>query len=165
MRKTIALGTLAAAALLLAGGSVLNGTAAGATATAPTSASTADRSASIVRFDVEFSPFKLIDIGKDGQVSDGDEIVFHDTLLKHGRQVGDELGSCVIVDQTAGLANCTMVIRVPRGKITAAFDNAPPPTKTPAITGGTGRYRTARGDGTLVEAGDGTGTLTLRIVS
>ncbi len=163
MRKTTALGMLAAAFLLLASGSVLNGTASGATATGPDRAATADRRASILRFDVEFSPFKLIDIGRDDQVSDGDEIVFHDTLLGRGRQIGDQLGSCVVVDETVGLANCTMVIRLPQGKITPAFDNAPPPTKTLAITGGTGRYRTAHGEGTLIEAGDGTGTLTLRL--
>ena len=164
MRRTIALGTLAAASLLLAGGSALSGTASGATGTGPESATAAGRAAVVLRFDVEFSPLKVIDIGGDGQVSDGDEIVFHDRLLQHGRQVGDDLGSCVIVDETAGLANCTMVIRLPQGKITASFDNAPPPTKTLAITGGTGRYRTAHGEGTLVEAGNGTGTLTLSIV-
>jgi len=164
MRRTTVLGTLAASSLLLAGGSVLTGAASGAAATGPQSATTVDRGDSILRFDVEFSPFKLIDIGRDGRPSDGDEIVFHDKLLQHGRQVGDELGSCVIVDETAGLANCTMVIRLVQGKLTAAFDNAPPPTKTLAITGGTGRYRTAHGEGTLVEVGDGTGTLSLRIV-
>jgi len=49
------------------------------------------------------------------------------------------------------------------GHITAAFANSPPPRKTLAITGGTGSYRTVDGEGTLVEAGDDTGTLTLHI--
>jgi Allene oxide cyclase barrel like domain len=113
---------------------------------------------------VRFSPFNFIDVDRDGQPTDGDEIVFHDKLLTRGDQVGDELGSCVIVDEGVGLANCTMVIRLARGQITAAFANSPPPRKTLAITGGTGSYRTVHGEGTLVEAGDGTGTLTLRIV-
>jgi hypothetical protein len=162
MRRTIALGTLAAS-LLLAGGSTLGGTALGATPTAPAAAAV-DRTGHLLRFDVETSPFKLIDVDRDGQLSDGDEIVFHDTLLQHGRRVGDQLGSCVIVDATEALANCTMVIRLPEGKITAAFDNAPPPTKTLAITGGTGRYRKAHGEGTLVEAADQTAILTLRVL-
>jgi hypothetical protein len=28
----------------------------------------------------------------------GDELTFHDLLLSHGTQVGDEGGSCVVVD-------------------------------------------------------------------
>jgi hypothetical protein len=81
---------------------------------------------------VRFSPFNFIDVDRDGQPTDGDEIVFHDKMLTRGDQVGDELGSCVIVDE--------------------------------GVAGGTGSYRTVHGEGTLVEAGDGTGTLTLRIV-
>ena len=33
------------------------------------------------------------------------------------------------------------------------------------MTGGSGTYRTARGDGVLVENGDGTGTLTLEVLT
>jgi hypothetical protein len=49
--------------------------------------------------------------------------------------------------------------------ITFAFLNAPPPEKVFAITGGSGTYRTAQGDGLLVEFGDGTGSLTLDVFS
>jgi hypothetical protein len=42
--------------------------------------------------------------------------------------------------------------------------NAPPPHKVLALTGGSGQFRNARGDGTLDENGDGTGTLALRIL-
>jgi|SRR5829696_6250063 len=163
MRKTIALGALAAAALLLIGGSA-GGPAFGEVAGASAGAAGADRGGPLLRFTVNTSPFNLIDVDRNGQLSDGDEIVFHDTLLQHGRRIGDQLGSCVIVDATEALANCTMVIRLPEGKITAAFDNAPPPTKTLAITGGTGRYRKAHGEGTLVEAPDQTAVLTLRVL-
>jgi len=41
------------------------------------------------------------------------DVVFHDKLLKNGREVAHELGSCVIVDEATTLANCTMVIRLP----------------------------------------------------
>jgi hypothetical protein len=37
------------------------------------------------------------------------------------------------------------------------------PTKQLAITGGTGRYQGAGGEATLVEFGDDTGTLTIRL--
>lgn len=94
----------------------------------------------------------------------GDEITFHDTLFSHGTRVGDGGGSCVIVDASQLLANCPEVIRLPHGTITAQFLNAPPPTKHLAITGGTGAYKNAGGEGTLVEAGDQTGRETLHLL-
>src|SRR5690349_16207143 len=117
-----------------------------------------------LQFQVTFSPFHLTDIGEEG-LSAGDLIDFHDRLFRGGREVGDEVGSCVVVEAT-GLSNCTGVVRLGRDTITYAFVNAPPPEKVLAVTGGSGRFRTAHGDGTLVENGDAanTGTLTLRLV-
>src|SRR5438067_2716413 len=97
MRRTTAFGTLAATALLLAGGSVLSGPVAGATGTAPASATMPGGGALTVHFDVQFSPFELIDVDNVCKHSNAYEIVFHDTLLRGGHRVGDELGSCVIV--------------------------------------------------------------------
>jgi hypothetical protein len=115
-----------------------------------------------MRFDVEFSPPNYTDFGPTG-FSAPDVIVFRDTLLRDGETVGHEVGSCVLVD-TAGTANCTGVVTLDgRGTIAFAFENAPPPEKTLAITGGTGEFRSAGGEGTLVEAGNGTGTLTLSV--
>ncbi|MEU2348164.1 hypothetical protein [Modestobacter sp. NPDC049651] len=117
-----------------------------------------------LEFEVRFSPFDYTDLGAPGP-SAADTIVFRDTLWQDGRQVGDEVGSCVVVDPT-GLSNCTGVVRLD-GDDTIAFSlvNAPPPRKTLAVTGGSGRYRAVRGDGVLVERGDegSTGTLTLRL--
>ena len=115
-----------------------------------------------MRFDVEFSPPNYTDFGPTG-FSAPDVIVFRDTLLRDGEPVGHEVGSCVLVD-TEGTANCTGVVTLDgRGTIAFAFENAPPPEKTLAITGGTGEFRSAGGEGTLVEAGNGTGTLTLSV--
>jgi hypothetical protein len=50
-----------------------------------------------------------------------------------------------------------------RGTITFAFENAPPPEKILAITGGSGDFRSAGGEGTLVEDVDQTGTLELSL--
>ena len=118
--------------------------------------------------DVHFSPFSPIHLNphpdpKTGFGS-GDEITFHDLLFSHGSQAGDEGGSCVIVDSSQLLANCTEVIRLQQGTITAQFLNAPPPRKQLAVTGGTGIYRNASGEGTLVESGNGTGRLTLHLL-
>jgi hypothetical protein len=71
----------------------------------------------------------------------------------------------VIVDVEQALATCTQVIRLPDGTITAQFLNGPPAEKQLAVTGGTGAYRNAGGEGTLLEFGDGTGSLTLRLLA
>jgi hypothetical protein len=75
--------------------------------------------------DVHFSPFSPLHLNPhpDPQTGFGfgDEITFHDLLFSHGRQAGDEGGSCVIVDGSQLLANCTEVIRLQRGTITAQF--------------------------------------------
>jgi hypothetical protein len=43
------------------------------------------------------------------------------------------------------------------------FLNSPPPVKNLAVTGGTGAYRNARGEAVLVEGGNDTGTLTVKL--
>jgi hypothetical protein len=115
-----------------------------------------------LHFDVAFSPFSYTDLGPAGPGAP-DAIVFHDRLLRDGRQVGDDVGSCTVVE-ASGLSNCTGVIRLPGGTIAFALVNSPPPRKELAITGGSGRYRAVRGDGTLVEKGSATGTLDLRLL-
>ena len=113
-------------------------------------------------FHVVFSPFNYTDLGVAGP-SAADVIVFHDELFQGAAKVGDEVGSCVMVDDT-GLSNCTGVVRLDdRGTITFALVNSPPPHKVLAITGGSEQFRSARGDGTLDEHGDGTATLVLRL--
>jgi hypothetical protein len=112
---------------------------------------------------VQFSPFQLIDVDHDGGPSLGDYVIFHDLLLSHGKQVGDEGGTCPIVDATEGLIHCTGTIRLPGGQIAFQGLTTAAPTKELAVTGGTGRYQGAGGEATLVELGDGTGTLTVRL--
>jgi hypothetical protein len=117
----------------------------------------------VLEFDVQFSPFHLTDPAGDGPTA-GDTIVFDDVLLVEGTQVGHEVGSCDVVDvtDTGPVASCTAVLTVDgRGTITYSLENAPPPRKELAVTGGSGEFRSAGGEGVLVENGDGTGTLTL----
>jgi len=117
-----------------------------------------------------FSPEEIIQANNvrnpNSPFSLGDELVFHDQLFSSGQNVGDEGGSCAFVDVSqTPLANCSMVVRLSDGTITAQFLNSPPPVKPLAITGGSGVYDAVSGDGTLVENGNGTGTLTLHVVS
>jgi hypothetical protein len=95
-----------------------------------------------------------------------DEIVFHDILFSNGKQVGDQVGSCVIVALTPEvLANCSDVMRLPGGTIAAQFANAPGPApKDLALTGGTGTFRNVGGEGTLVEFGNSKGNVTLHVL-
>ena len=146
-------GTVVAAALLVGGSS----------AGAATSGDDGAPRQVTLTFDVVTSPFSYTDLGAPGP-SAADIIVFHDRLLSNGKDVGHEVGSCVVVE-ASGLANCTGVVTLDdRGTITYAFENAPPPKKVLAITGGSGKYRTAHGDGRFVESGHGTGTLTLALI-
>jgi hypothetical protein len=116
-----------------------------------------------LRFHVETSPFSYTDLGETGP-SAADVIVFNDRLFQDGREVGHEVGSCVVIEPS-GLSNCTAVVTLDgRGTISYSFENAPPPEKTLAITGGSGKFRTAHGDGSFTESGEGTGTLILSLV-
>jgi hypothetical protein len=145
--RAVAVGVSLAASVLLVQGSAL-GAATGGGRT--------------MTFHVVFAPFNYTDLGAPGP-SAADVIVFHDQLFQSGKAVGDEIGSCVLVDAT-GLSNCTGVMQLEnRGTITFSFVNSPPPHKVLAVTGGSGQFRAARGDGTLDENGDGTATLVLRL--
>jgi hypothetical protein len=163
MRK-VAL-TSAAAALLLGLAGVV------AIAAVSQAAEPSTATSKTLTFDVVFSPFTLVATNNvrvpNSPFALGDEVVFHDQLFANGKQVGDDLGSCVIVALTPELLNnCSMVIRLPGGDITGQFATVPGPTPKPlALTGGTGTYRNAGGEGTLVEFGNGTGSLTLHVLS
>jgi hypothetical protein len=128
--------------------------------------------ATTLSFDVVFSPFTPIAANNvrdpNSPFALGDEIVFHDQLFAGGKRVGDDLGSCVIASITSQelAANCSLVIRLPDGNLTGQFIavQGPAPREI-ALTGGTGRYRSAGGEGTLVEFGNGKGRMTLQLLN
>ncbi len=109
----------------------------------------------------------VLDLGSDDQgasgsgFSQGDEMVLHDLVFTpDGRtQVGYDGGSCVFFDVAKPEENCAVMFSLPGGDIMTQFLNSPPPAKFLAVTGGTGNYRNARGQGELVESGHGTATL------
>jgi hypothetical protein len=63
-------------------------------------------------------------------------------------------------------ANCSLVIPLPDGNVTGQFIavQGPAPREI-ALTGGTGRYHSAGGEGTLVEFGNGQGRMTLQVLT
>ena len=64
----------------------------------------------------------------------GDYPVFHDILLRDGEEVGDEGGTCPIVDVEQGLIHCTGTMRLPGGQLTFQGLTTTAPTKQLAIT-------------------------------
>jgi hypothetical protein len=158
--------TSAAAALVLALAGVV-GISAASQAGEPSG-----QKAKTLTFDVVFSPFTPIAANNERDPNSlfalGDEIVFHDQLFANGKQVGDDVGSCVIASITTQelAANCSLVIRLPEGNLTGQFVAIQgPEPKEIALTGGTGRYRNAGGEATLVEFGNGRGRMTLHVLS
>jgi hypothetical protein len=157
--------TGAAAALVLALAGVV------AASAAPQAAEPTTAKATTLTFHVVFSPFTPIAANNQRDPNSpfalGDEIVFHDQLFANGKRVGDQLGSCVIASLAPQLlANCSVVIRLPGGNLTGqSIAIQGPEPREIAVTGGTGRYRSAGGEGTLVEFGNGTGRLTLRVLN
>lgn len=163
MRKVALTG--AATALMLALASVA------AIAAASQGSEPSTHKAKTLTFDVVFSPFSPIAANNQRDPNSpfalGDELVFHDQLFTNGKQVGDDVGSCVIAALTPQLlANCSLVIRLPDGNLVGQFVAIQgPEPKQIALTGGTGSYGAAGGEGTLVEFGNGTGRLTLRVLN
>ena len=160
MRRVALTGAAVALVLGLAGVVVLSA--------ASQAAQPSTDKARLLTFEVVFSPFSPIAANNQRDPNSpfalGDELVFHDQLFSHGRRVGDDVGSCVIASITASelAANCSLVIRLPEGNLTGQFVavQGPAPREI-AVTGGTGRYRSAGGQGTLVEFGNGKGRMTL----
>jgi hypothetical protein len=164
MRKLALTGAAAVLVLALAG---VVAASAGSQAAEPSTAK-----ATTLTFHVVFSPFAPIAANNQRDPNSpfalGDEIVFHDQLFTGGKRVGDDLGSCVIASITSQelAANCSLVIRLQGGNLTGQFVavQGPAPREI-ALTGGTGRYRTVGGEGTLVEFGNGNGRMTLQVLS
>ena len=108
----------------------------------------------------------FLDLGAPG-FSQGDQFILHDLVFTPdgGTQVGHDGGMCVIFDVAVPESNCTVTYALPQGDITVQFLNSPPATKIFAVTGGTGRYRNARGQGKLVELGNETATLSFDLMN
>lgn len=123
-------------------------------------------------FDMKFSPFEFVQVNNvrnpNAPFSLGDETVAHDQLFAHGKLVGDDAITNVIVsvppDKVAVLT--TGVFRLPGGSIAVQALTVPGPAhKQLAVTGGTGRYANVGGDGTVVEFNQFHGKLTLHLLS
>jgi hypothetical protein len=176
MRRSITAGLITLATLGAAGGLW-----AGA-ANAQSSPDAAGRhsNGSTLSFEVAFSPFFLIDFSTNGvrsvddirqsDPSKGDVSVFQDKLLRSGKAVGRQAGTCTITALDTDPAaeaplqlSCTVTFEVPGGTIASQGLATNAAVKHLAITGGTGRYVGAQGEATLTEFGDDTGTVVFHL--
>jgi hypothetical protein len=96
-----------------------------------------------------------LDLGTAGW-SQGDRLALHSPLFQGEDEVGDIGVDIVIVapgaEMGVGRAQATFAVNLPGGQISAQglFDLQPAPyTLMVAVTGGTGEYQNARGQGTL----------------
>ena len=114
----------------------------------------------------------FLDLGDSG-FSIGDQFAFTNDLLSGGNKVGEDGGLCVVTRLTAAGAStfkCVGSNYLPGGQITVQGLVTYGPTEEVkedpylfAITGGTGRYRTARGEVRIEELGNGRLRITFRI--
>lgn len=94
----------------------------------------------------------FVDVGAPGP-SPGDIYVFKENLFATGstRQVGEAVGRCNLIDPTIGSFECTTLSNIGGNIITTngILYNVPGVVSNGAITGGTGKYRGARGEATV----------------
>lgn len=119
--------------------------------------STSASLAETLDYDVVFNDSLLT--ARSDALSVGDRIIVNDRLLQNGREAGNAAGVCTIVDVEASTAICTIAFTLEDGLLAVQFVNSPPPEKHFPILGGTGAYAGRLGTGTLIEHGDGTGTV------
>jgi hypothetical protein len=111
----------------------------------------------------------FLDLGEPGD-SLGDQSVFSQDLFRQGEKVGTAGAVCTLVrlvPMVSATAQCVATAKLPRGQITVqgllTFTDGP--SRFPlAITGGTGRYRTAHGVAIVQEVSETRDRITFRII-
>ena len=124
-------------------------------------AAAAEQHGRTIQLGVRFHDDQL-DLGAAGP-SVGDELVVHDTLVRGGRTVGSDAGTCTFISVAPPTAACAITFVLPGGQIATQFRNTPPPRKVVPIVGGTGAYRGVGGQLVLVERPNQTGTATFHL--
>jgi hypothetical protein len=95
----------------------------------------------------------FVDVGPAGP-SPGDIYVFVDDVFlasAPNQRVGQALGRCAVIDPASVRLGCSITTSLRGGDIVTdgTLNNVPGGTSTGAITGGTGRFRNARGESVL----------------
>ena len=107
---------------------------------------------------------ETIDLGEPG-LSVGDSIVISDDLFQDGEKVGAHGGTCTVVRVGAVLLHCVVTFTLPDGHITAQGLVTPERAEEQvAVTGGTGTYKAAQGELTVLEEGEGQSRYTFALL-
>jgi hypothetical protein len=165
MRRII---SVTAFALVLVGGNLTTASA------VTTNGATVDGRTTTIHFIASTIDSAQLDLGAQG-LSLGDQAVFTDELLRDGRRLGEGHGVCTITRVTGTAParivtnECLITAMLPRGQITiqGAFafteQQMAPPHKL-AANGGTGAYRTARGEVDVRQISSSENEITIRLI-
>jgi hypothetical protein len=132
---------LAALTLLLLAAAVM------ATGAASGTSVSDDRGGQVIHLTTKQVHQGFVDNGDPGFSVD-DQFVFSNDLYRNGEKVGEDGGTCTVTRIAAGGAatlHCLGTNSLPGGQIAVQGLAAPDEPFELAITGGTGRYRKARG--------------------
>ena len=136
-----------------------------------TSASAHSTAAESVSFVAKTTQLTNVDLPPAG-FGQGDEVVFHDLLLRGGAVIGHDGGACQATSVAKGQIpqfQCLVTFVFSGGQVTTqGLLNIASPASfrgTFAITGGTGSYQAARGQATIHQTSPTLATITLSINS
>ena len=150
MRRTATIGTLGVIAAL-------------ALALAASGSGEPAKGAEVIRATGEITSQEFVDSPPGGE-SAGDLLVFTEPLFRSGRRIGEITGSCTMITPPARF-QCRAIAKLRRGSLVVAanVDEASEGRSTGAITGGTGRFRRARGTVTVEPIAEGRERITYRV--
>jgi Allene oxide cyclase barrel like domain len=166
MRNKFRLG--AVVVFLLAVASI---TVASASSSSGNSGDRGKRSVEVIHLTAQTVEETELDLNPDEMFGQGDKTVFTEDLFRNGKKVGIDGGEGTVVRAQMGTVTLQFLVtlRLPKGQITvqglADFteQGAGGPFRL-AITGGTGKYRTAHGELTVTEISETELRLKLRII-
>jgi hypothetical protein len=162
MRRRLPLGVLAILVLAVAS------LPAASASSSQAGSSAGDKKVEVIRVIEVTVQEAFIDVGEEGD-SVGDYFTFASDLVRHGKKVGTDggVGTIVRLEPDAFTVHFAATAELPKGQITTqglgTITDGPLDFEL-AITGGTGRYRTAHGTLSVEDIGESETVLTFRVI-